>query len=338
MIFQTSLKASKLHHRVFNSHDINSTSPDRENGLVKRIGENKMTTLDTILCPKCGAPNVRSAMNCAGCRINLAWAFEHPELNLAHAAARDESGIQASELPLAEGTLSQQSMDAYQMYKSIQSWAILFLIWGGLSIILGSTFDADPVWGVLMVVVAALSWKVKIPGMFLLYAVMMGWAALTNGLSIFTGVSWWAGFALFQVYWAYSLVMSYRKYSQVGLQDLYQSGPWPANLPAPQNESTIAYRFAAAGVILSAISLILLPGACIVSIAVGMANPSAQGSALEIALYGASVDIAVLALGLICIALFSKTINKGPAIAGAVMSVLTMILWLGLFILGILMQ
>lgn len=36
-----------------------------------------MTTLDTILCPKCGHQNDPSAMNCANCRINLEWALEN---------------------------------------------------------------------------------------------------------------------------------------------------------------------------------------------------------------------------------------------------------------------
>lgn len=33
----------------------------------------------TVKCPKCGAVNLKEAMNCRGCGINLKWATEHPE-------------------------------------------------------------------------------------------------------------------------------------------------------------------------------------------------------------------------------------------------------------------
>ena len=35
--------------------------------------------MDTIICPKCGTENPINALNCTHCRINLQFAFEHPD-------------------------------------------------------------------------------------------------------------------------------------------------------------------------------------------------------------------------------------------------------------------
>ena len=51
--------------------------------------------------------------------------------------------------------------DVAQMYRNIRGWAIASLILGSLSIVANGFFD--PVWGILLVAVAILSWKVKLP-------------------------------------------------------------------------------------------------------------------------------------------------------------------------------
>jgi len=67
------------------------------------------------------------------------------------------------------------------MYKNFRSWAIVSLVLGGVSLVARETFD--PVWGIVLIIIAVLSWKTRIPGMFAVYAVVMAWAAFSNLVS-----------------------------------------------------------------------------------------------------------------------------------------------------------
>ena len=148
--------------------------------------------------------------------------------------------------------------DVVQMYKSIRSWATTSLVLGGLSVFAGGTLD--PVWGVVMIIVAILSWRIKIPAMFVLYSVFVAWAAIMNGLSVLVGGGvQWLLLAAMQVYWVISILKQFTRYNQLPLQELYQAGTWPVDLAPPQQESIITGRFSIAGVILAVIALILLP-------------------------------------------------------------------------------
>ena len=151
--------------------------------------------------------------------------------------------------------------DVVQMYKSIRSWAIFSLVLGVISIFANRTLD--PVWGVIMCLVALLSWRIKIPAMFIIYSIVMGWAALINGLSILLGGQvYWVFLSLMQIYWTITIVLQYRKYRKLRLVELYQAGKWPERLDPPQKEAEISKKLAFVGAILAGICLILLPFTC----------------------------------------------------------------------------
>ncbi len=215
---------------------------------------------------------------------------------------------------------------ATRMHERIRSWAITSLVWGGLSIFASGTFD--PVWGIVMIVIAILSWKIKVPAMFVVYGAFMGWAAVTNGLAVLTGgnISWLLMAAL-QAYWTYSILKEFKVYRQLPLQELVDAGAWPAHLGPPQPERVITGRFAIVGAILAALAIILLPTVFLANIGLRVLTGTAPESLLTWMLLG-SVDIAVLALGLCGAALLSKTERKVWAIGGVVISALVLIGWL----------
>jgi hypothetical protein len=220
-----------------------------------------------------------------------------------------------------------------EMYKSIRSWAIFSLILGGLSVI--SIGKLDPGWGIVLIIIAILSWKVKIPGMFIVYAVIMAWAAFSNLVSGFSGSErWWLVLALGQAYWSIAIIKQFRKYRRLPLQELYQSGGWAADLPPLQNETLIVNRFAIIGTILAGISSILLPGLCIATFVIGITAQSTEVPGMMIWLMSGVMDVSVLALGLSCAALFSRTEQKALSISGVVMSGLQLVIWICILLLG----
>jgi len=221
--------------------------------------------------------------------------------------------------------------DVVQMYKRIRSWAIYLLIVGGFSIFSGSTLD--PVWGVLLMVVAVLSWRIRIPAMFSLYSVTVAWAAVMNCIAVLTGADVrWLFSAIIQVSLVVLMLVSFRKYRRLPLQEMFEAGTWPAELAPPRQESSITGQFAIAGAILALIALILLPSVFMGGIVLPMMIPISQPPELVVWLLTGAVDIAVLALGLSCSAILSKNDRKGWAVGGISMSALVLIGWLVILI------
>ena len=224
-------------------------------------------------------------------------------------------------------------VQVHKMHKSIRSWAIVSLLLGGVSIFAGGVLD--PVWGIVMIIVAILSWKVRIPAVFVIYSVIMGWAAVMNGVSVLVGGEvGWLVLALVQVFWMVSLVKQFRKYSYLPLQKLFKSGKWPAHLDPPQRDDVVTSRFAIAGIILAVTALILLPSVLVGTIMLVAITKPSQTPPQMVWLLSGIVDVAVLALGFSCAALLSKNDRRGWAIGGVVVSALVLIGWLGFLLLA----
>jgi hypothetical protein len=231
-----------------------------------------------------------------------------------------------------QGSSSEMDLVA-EMYKNFRSWAGISLVLGGISVIASRIFDAG--WGIVLIIIAVLSWKARIPGMFAVYAVIMAWAAFTDlvaGLS--GGEWWWLRLGLMQVFWTVAIVKQYRKYRGLPLQELHQSGGWPADLAAPQDEKLISSRFAIAGAVLAGANFILLPRLCIGTVVYEIQTQITETPAITIALLSGLLNFTILALGLSGAALLAKTPKKGLAILGVAMSGLQLITWIGLWVLG----
>ena len=93
---------------------------------------------------------------------------------------------------------------------------ITLLVFGGLSIFASGTFN--PGWGILMIIIGILSWKIRNPAMFVIYSVMMGWVAVMNGLLGLQEEKWWLILAVLQVYWTVSMAKQYRRYRHLRLK------------------------------------------------------------------------------------------------------------------------
>lgn len=210
--------------------------------------------------------------------------------------------------------------------KSIRAWAILLIISGGLSFIASEVFD--PGWGIVLITVAILSWKIKTPAMFVIYSVLLGWAALSNVFAAIPAKMGWLILAFMQVFWTVATVLSYKRYNHL-----------PNN-----NEAKVLCNFGKASGILSILCIVLPPTSCLGVFAyiltlgeAAMATPSPQVEQLLTTFFtyaSAFVSLAVLALGLGIAAMTGKDNHKGWPIAGIVMSSIVLAGWIALSILG----
>jgi tetratricopeptide (TPR) repeat protein len=227
--------------------------------------------------------------------------------------------------------------DVVKMYQGIRGMAATSLLLGGLSVFAGGTFD--PVWGIVMIVIAILAWQIKIPAMFVVYGVILGWAAVMNGVSAVIGSGlWWLPLAFLQIYWLVALVKRYRKYRRLRLPELFQAGAWPAQLAPPQSEAVISDRFATVGAILAVIALILVPTICAGSVALTILAPSSRWPQLTASFLSGIVDVAVLALALGCAALLSNNSKQGLARGAVVASAVVLVGWLGFLLIANLLK
>ena len=239
---------------------------------------------------------------------------------------REELGQQIHETRALEKDAIPQ-INVLQMHKDLRSWAITSLLFGALSIFAGGTLD--PIWGIVMIATAVLAWRVKLPAMFVLYSVTMAWAALMNGVNALLGGDLpWLGASLLQVYWVYSIMRRWKRYTRFPLEQVYESGDWPAAVAPPQSEPSITGAFAIAGIVLAVIALVLVPGTFILNVAFIAITQTAAVPTWVFRLIEGAVDVGVMALGLSLAAMLSRNERKGWAIGGTVVSAVVLGGWL----------
>ena len=134
--------------------------------------------------------------------------------------------------------------DVALMYKSIRLWSIGFVLFGSFyilfmlrsgGILVSASVMVDPLWGMILLTIAILSWRIRIPAMFVIYAVTIGWNMIRVGTTLlFTGRTMLVIPLLFQIVLIVILVNQFRKYRHLRLQELFLAGKWPANLALPR--------------------------------------------------------------------------------------------------------
>lgn len=230
--------------------------------------------------------------------------------------------------------------DVARMDKSIRLWSIGFVLFGSYYILtmlqnggifVSASVRVDPLWGIILLTIAILSWRIRIPAMFVIYAVTIGWHMIRVGTTLlFTGMTMLVIPLLFQIGLIFILVNQFRKYRHLRLQELFQAGKWPANLALPRDEVVVAGNFARVSLILAGAMVILVPITCLgVFILIGVSAGQIPQQLVWFDLIVASiVGIAALALALGLAAILTGNNKKGQAVAGVVMSTLVLLGWL----------
>lgn len=122
--------------------------------------------------------------------------------------------IEAGEIRDSETEISQVNDMTLKnhavMLKEIRSWGFWSLGLGALHIVLSGFLSAP--WGILLFIVGLASFYFKSASMFIVYAVTLAWAALSNLTGFQIGL---VLFAFFQLYLSFSVFRLYRRFRDV---------------------------------------------------------------------------------------------------------------------------
>lgn len=185
----------------------------------------------------------------------------------------------------------------------------------------------DPVWGVVMVVLAILLWRIRSPAILLTMAVTMGWAAAQNLLGSFAGAAGvhWLIVGGFQVFWALTLLAQYRTHARLPMRELFSKRDWPKGILPPRESARMADRLAVSGALLSALGLLAIPGV------LGGALLAGLSGATEFAwvdrAFSAIPNLSVLAVGVCTAGIVGTKAHRWWAIGGLVVGVATVLIW-----------
>jgi hypothetical protein len=275
-----------------------------------------------------------------------------PGLQKKNAGRIDERGT-----AMITEALKPNSCDATlvsNMYKDIHRWAVWLLVLGVVNLVFVLCNELDFTW-IFFLITAALSLKTRIPQMFRLYAVLVGGAAVSNVIYCFTNGEWgWFILPVLQIVWTIGIVRQYRKYRQLSLADLYQSGNWPEKLGPPQEESVILGRFAKASLLITLFMFILFSIACIGIVIYGFSlasqgyempetvvnqppetavtQPSDENQGSSV--FDVFLSMPLLALGLSTAALVPENPKRDLALVGVIINSIILGLYLALIIIG----
>jgi Tfp pilus assembly protein PilF len=242
---------------------------------------------------------------------------------LKHASQKEERSAATEAL----ARLFPERKDVVQICRRIRAANTSLLMLGALWLVLPGTV-LEQIWGGTILAFAALSRKIAVPSVLVIYGIAWAWPGAMYGASALVGGGAWK---LLLVIVAFALGLfygnQYLKYRHLPLQKLYSAGAWPAGLAPPQDEIVFAERFAVVSALLAAIPVILLPTVIVLGVNLPVAaNSAALQTSILAGTFG-SICMAVLSLGLGCAALVSKTRRTPFAIMGVLTSLLVIGGW-----------
>lgn len=202
---------------------------------------------------------------------------------------------------------------AVQLQSRVQSW----VVW--LVLIAVVQFAASPgevaPWGVMLILVALTSLIFKDPALFVVYAVIIGWAGLENLL--FADDILWKGFSLLQGYWAIQLVQEFTRYRK-----LEQHAAEPG---MPPQHSRAAAWFPWVSMSLGGLSILLILGGFLFLVASAAATGTDPDTTIFSISFTTGLYMAILGLAYGLGAWLSRYPYRFAAIIGTVLSALTLI-------------
>jgi len=224
--------------------------------------------------------------------------------------------IQASEVKT--DVANEASLKDYAlMLKEIRSWGFWLLGLGALHVITSGFLSAP--WGIMLIVVGLASFYFRNASMFIVYAVTLAWAGVSNLIGGGTG---WVVLAFFQMFLAFSVFRKYRRFRDV--EGNYAKLATEGITPEPLSTERAARFFPWLGALLSCSSLLGLVLVFVIAIVLAVVNEDA--ASIPEYLYfieGLVVDFGVLGFAIGLASLLSRYRLKGLAITAIVAGVLT---------------
>lgn len=215
------------------------------------------------------------------------------------------------------------------MLKEIRSWGFWSLGLGVMHLIGSGVFSAP--WGLLLIVVGLASFYFRTASMFIVYAVTLAWAALSN---LTGGTGGWSIFALLQIYFALRIFQQFWRFRKAE-EEFLRTSSEETESPALTVERT-GRLFPWLGLFLggwSTIGLLAVWAAAIIR--AGLSPGTTDGLQILGLLEGLVVDFGVLGFAIALASLLCDYRPKIVAIIGLTAGLLTMILEYGLYFLSL---
>lgn len=242
-----------------------------------------------------------------------------------------ETQLNNIEVPAPEQDISQSEIETIaghaKMLKELRSWGFWSL---GLGVVhmIGSGFLSAP-WGLMLIFVGLSSFLFKSSSMFIIYAVTLAWAALSNisGLDLT-----WVFFALFQLYLSFKVFRQYGRFRDVEKE--YHKLASSETEGTSSSPDLAARSFPWIGPLLSCSSII---GFAVIIVVVVVISIETEGMGtipnylgfLE----GLTVNFAVLGFSVGLASLLSKFHPKWMGIIAIIFGLLTLLIEIGLLFL-----
>jgi hypothetical protein len=234
-------------------------------------------------------------------------------------------------VPAPDEELSQseiQTLAGYaKMLKELRSWGFWSLGLGALHMI-GSGFLSAP-WGLMLIFVGLSSFLFKSSSMFIVYAVTLAWAAISNisGLDLT-----WVFFALFQFYLSYRVFRQFGRFREVEKE--FQKLSSADTQESPPQPDLATRSFPWIGSLLSCSAIIGFVVIIIIVIIISI-ETEGMGTIPEYLgfLEGLTVNFAVLGFAVGLASLLSKFSPKWLGIIAIIFGTLTLLIEIGLLLL-----
>jgi hypothetical protein len=99
-----------------------------------------------------------------------------------------------------------------EMLKGVRSWGTSSIVLGVLHLVGGGFLSAP--WGIILILIGLTSFVWRTASMYVIYAMMLAWAGISNLMS---GNALWIGFAAFQGLLVFRIVQQYVRFRRAGL-------------------------------------------------------------------------------------------------------------------------
>ncbi len=100
------------------------------------------------------------------------------------------------------------------MVRDVRSWGKWLIGLGVVHLIASGSLDAS--WGIMLILLGVMSFLFTSPSLYVIYAVTMAWAGVSNLIGSGLG---WSVFAIFQFYLTFRIARQYYVFRKVGLVD-----------------------------------------------------------------------------------------------------------------------
>jgi hypothetical protein len=145
----------------------------------------------------------------------------------------------------------------------------------------------------------------------------IGWILIGGGIL-------WIVMILFQIALGIYLLVLYRRYKFLPLEEFYAANRWPAGYDQPHDGEIVSSRFAVAGILMSVTAAVLFTLSFIGNLTYILITET-QPPVVFLYLPRSAVILSALALALCIEAILSKSKRTGVAIGGVVVSGLILI-------------